>query len=273
MAKDSRKLAAALAWLARRPALMLLTARDRRLAAEAPERFRHAWMGLLGTSLVWGGVMVTLWGLAWEVFGGVEPLVLPAMVATGAICLGLYRRALVAAARVLGGTEPASQAVAAATLVLAVGFSLLGLGPYFHRWGDLRLPQWLGWLLPHAKHSRVLLLMPLWGAWAMLIAGKFCRPTERTDARVAAFVRGCGALAAAVCMAVLMFVTTVYFQHLGMGSQVLILAVTAVAVVALGVGLCRRAGGPTRQSLLAANVLAQLAFVLAYLAGRYLASR
>ena len=45
-------------------------------------------------------------------------------------------------------------------------------------------------------------------------------------------------------------------------------AAAFVAAVAGGLVLCRRAGGVTRQALLANNLVTQIAFLLAYLANR-----
>jgi hypothetical protein len=278
--------AAASAWLARRPGYMLLTAPDERLAGELPQRFARAWIGVMVTSVLWGGVLANLWGVTWKVFRDYDPLVLPAMATAGLFCLWPYRRGVAALAELLSRRDAAVRSVTTAVVVLVVALSLLGLKPDWHRW-EFDLPGWLVWLLrqvglndpdrierslrwlrPQAKLYRVLLLMPPWGGWAMLIGVKFSRPTDRTEPQVAAFARGCGALAAAACMALLMLVSVAWFHHLGTGSQVAILVVTVLAAVLGGAALCRAAGGPTRKALLASNVTTQIAFVLAYLAGR-----
>jgi hypothetical protein len=256
------------AWLAHRPAYMLLTAGDAPLSAEPPRRFHRAWMELMGISLLWGVILVNLWGVAWSVFRDYEPLVMPAMATSGLFCLWPFRRGIAALADFLAPQEATTRSVAASAIVLVVALSFLGLKPDWHRWEFTRLPWWIAWLQPDAKLYRVLLLMPLWGAWSMLITVKFCRPDERTEPQVSAFARGCGAPAAAGCMAVLLGASIAYFHHLGVGSQVAIFAVTVLAAIGGGAGLSRAAGGPCRQVLLAANVLTQIAFILAYLAGR-----
>ena len=263
--------AAVLAWVARRPGYMLLVSDDERLAAEAPERFARAWVGLMVMSLVWGVVLMNLWGVAWTVFRDYEPLILPAMATTALFCLWPFRRSLSALAEVVGGPAPAGQSVAAATLTLVVGMCLMGLKPDWQRWEWWEWPamRWLiNWLRPETKLYRVLLLMPLWGAWAMLIALKFCRSSDRTEPQVAALAAGCRAPAAAGCMAVLLLISVVYFQHLGPGSQAVLLVAPVLAAVFGGIGLCRRCGGVCRKALLGVNVLTQIVFVLAYLAGR-----
>ncbi len=260
-------------WLARRPGYMLLSAPDERLAAEPPERFRHAWIGLMAVSLLWGLVLLNLWGIAWKVFRDYDPLVMPAMVTAGLFCLWPFRRGIAALADLLAGRDATGRAVTAAALVLLVAFGLLGLKPDWDRWEHL--PWWLTWLRPvlpllrpQAKLYRVLVLMPLWGGWAMVIAVKFSRPTPRTEPQIAAFARGCGALVAAACMAVLLLVSIAYFCHLGTGSVVILCVVPILAAIAGGVGFCWRAGGPTRRALLSANVATQIAFLVTYLAGR-----
>ena len=256
------------AWLGRRPAYMLLTVADDRLAAEPPERFAGAWIELMGISLLWGVVLVNLWGVAWGIFRDFEPLVMPAMASAALFCLGPFRRGIASLATFLAPKDATARAVAASTIVLVLGLCFLGLKPDWQRWEFTRLPWWIGWLQPDAKLYRVLLLMPLWGAWSMLITVKFCKPTERTEPQVSAFAKGCGAPAAAGCMAALLLASIAYFHHLGLGSQVTILVVTVLTAIAGGSGLARAGGGPCRQGLLAANVLTQIAFVLGYLAGR-----
>ena len=269
MAKKAGKLAArAVGWLLRRPGYMLLAAGDERLAAEPPERFANALWGVMAVSLLWGAAMVAVWGAAWKIFPDYDLLIMPAMAATAALCLGPLRRAIAALAETVGGRDATARAVAAAAIVVVVALCFIRLKPDWQRLEYSVLPWWIGWLQPAAKLFRVLLVMPLWGAWSMLIAVKFCKPTARTEPQVAAFARGCGAAAAAGCMAALLGISIAYFHHLGMGSQVSIPAATGLAAIAAGVGLCRLAGGPDRKSLLAANVTTQIVFLLAYLAGR-----
>jgi len=261
-------LSSVLAWLARRPAYMLLTAADASLAGEPPRRFARTWIELMGLSLLWGILLVNLWGVAWGIFRDYEPLVMPAMATAGVFCLWPFRRGIAALAGFLSPRDATGRAVAAAAIVVIVALSFLGLKPDWHRWEFTKLPWWVAWLQPDAKLYRVLLLMPLWGAWAMVITVKFYKPGDRTEPQVSAFARGCGAAPAAGCMAGLLAASIAYFHHLGVGSQVTIFVVPVLAAIGGGVGLSRAAGGSCRRALLAANVLTQIAFILAYLAGR-----
>lgn len=250
------------------PARMLLTATDERLSAEPPDRFARAWLGLMCMGLLWGIVLANVWGLVWAIFRDTEPLMLPAVATSACFCLGPFRRALAVLTEMLAPKDGAARAVAGAMLVLVVTVCLAKLRPDFQRWEAAELPWWLGWLRPDAKLYRVLLLMPLWGAWAMLIALKFRRPSAPTEPQVSAVARGCGAPAAAGCMALLLLATIAYFSHLGPWGQAVILLGTILTAIAAGVGFSIAAGAVCRRALLAANVTTQVAFVLAYLAGR-----
>jgi len=264
-ARDAFRLA--LTWAASRPAHLLLTASDERLAAQPAQRFALAWLDVMAVSLVWGVVLANVWGVAWKVFHDYEPLIMPAVATAALMLLWPFRRAAVAVAETAGGGSPAGRAVVAGVVVLTLTLALARLRGDTQRWE----PQWavrLWWLIPEYKLYRVLLLMPLWGGWAMLIATRFCRPAPDAEPQVAAMAAGCPPLAAAGCMAVPLVPSMVYFHYLGAGSQVLIPAATIAAAVLGGAALCRRAGGLRRSSLLAANMLTQLAFLLAYLAGR-----
>jgi hypothetical protein len=262
--RDDNSGAGVWAWLARRPGQMLLSGDEEALSGEPAERFARAWVGLLAASLLWGLAMLAVWGAAWRVFQDYSVLILPPAAVGALFCLGPFRRGTVALADELGGRDATARAVAAAVVVLVLGLCLVRLYSPYERLDA----WWIKRLLPGEKFYRVLVLMPLWGAWAMTIAVKFCRPTERTAPQVRAFERGCPAPAAAGWMAALLAVSLICFHHLGPGSQLGIPVVTIFGAILSGLVLCRRHGGPDRSALLAANVLTQIVFVLAYLAGR-----
>jgi len=255
-------------WLMCRPAVLLMSADDEHLAAEAPGRFRRAWVGLTIGSVIWGIVLANMWGISWKVFRDPDLLIMPAAVTLALYCLWPFKRAIIALGRRLGGDSAGGQTVAIAVVVAVLAMCFMRLSPDWSRWEFPRLHPWIEWLRPQAKLYRVLMLMPAWGAWAMLIAVKFHRPGQRTEPQVAALARGCDALAVAGFMAVLLSVSIAYFHHLGLGGQVLVPLVTITAAIVGGVGFNRSTGGLTRQGLLAANMTTQIAFILAYLAGR-----
>ncbi len=247
--------------LTERPGYALLTASEERLGGLDPQRFAHAWIGLAGWSLLWGLAAAGLWSGAWWVFE--DEYGVPVLSAGGVLVVGLlwpYRRAGAAVTAVLGGSDAGSRGVSAAVLVAVLALLLLGL-----KGRDLYLPRvppaW-AWAAP-APFLRVLILAPLWGAWAMMIVPQFCRPGPGTAPAVAAFARGCGPVTAAGAMGAVAAVTTLYMSYLPWW-QLSISGGTIAAALLAGWLLCRRAGGLTRDALLAANLLTQIAFLLAY---------
>ena len=246
----------------RLPGWMLLSAGDDLLAAEPPERFARAWWQLMLVSFGWGLALTWVWGAAWALFRDVEGLLVrPALAATAALALGPLRRAIAAGAEMLGGAEGA-----AALLVMTLAGCLLGLDANFYSF-EPPLPWWLAWVRPPAKLYRVLMLMPLWGGWSMLVVAQLCRPNERTEPAVAAFARGCGPVATAACMGALLAATIQYFNYLPW-RQLCISGAAAASAIVGGLVLCRICGGLRRKALLAANLLTQIVFALAYLANR-----
>ncbi len=248
------------------PAGRMLLADEDRFAALPPQRYARAWIGLLGLSAAWGLIQWNLWGVSWRLFRDYEPLLMPAAVTAAVFCLLPYRRAVLALAGAVAGREPGGRALAVTVVVLLLAMCLARLLPdrYPPNWP--LLPWWIGWLRPPMTLYRVLVLMPLWGTWGMLIIGKFCRPSERTCPQTAALARGIGAAAAAAVMGALLLATVGYFHHLGLGGQVGMPTTTILVAIGGGAVLCRRTGGPTRPALLATNLLTQLAFLLAAIA-------
>ncbi len=258
------------AWVLRRPGYLLLTASDGRLASEPAERFRHGWLEVMGWSLIWGLAMANLWGVAWRVFHDYEPLIMPAVMTGTLLCLWPYRRAVTALVDFVGGPSASGRGVAGAVVVGALLLSLARLLPEWER-GPVDFSGWRGffsWLWPQAKLYRVLLLMPLWGGWAMLIATRFCPCRESAEPQVAAFAGGCRPLPAAISMTVPLAPTLVYFGHLGQGSLVVVALAALAAAILAGPVFCRAAGGLRRSALLAANLATQIVFLWAYLAAR-----
>ena len=254
-------------WLARQPAMIFMLADEERLAAEEPERFARAWFGLAVGAVLWGIVLANIWGISYTVFRDPDFPIMPTACTLGLFCLWPFRRAVTALGRQLGEQSVEGRTVAVAVVVVALAMTFMRLSPDPYRGEFPRLPWWIAWVRPQDKPYRVLLLMPAWGTWAMLITLKFCRPGRRTEPQLAALARGCDAVMVAIFMAVLLGVSIFYFHYLGLGGQVLVPLATIVAAIAGGIGFCRPPGGLTRQGLLAANLAAQIVFVMAYLVG------
>ena len=228
-------------------------------------RARRAWAGLLAFSLAYGLAGAGAWSLASACFGW-ETL-LPALAAVALVAGWFYRRAIVAAGRVLscGRGELSVLAGLLVVSLLAVYACLRG----GEAGREMDLPAWLAWARPYERHYRLLILAPLWGAWAMLIAPKLSVARASAGSNIEAFAQGCEPFAAAAALALPLLLSLFYLQFLHWWWQVLVPAISAIAAVCAGTLSVRRLG-LTRSALLAANVLAQLAFLLAYLAGRHL---
>ena len=99
----------------------------------------------------------------------------------------------------------------------------------------------------------------------MMIAAQFCRPGANSPAPMRAFARGCGPMLSVTILSALLCGSIVYFSFLPW-HQLTISAAAILGGIAAGALAARRAGGLTRGALLAANLGAQVAFVLVYLA-------
>ena len=249
-------------WLRRRPAYLLMTATPAELEPEPPARFAKAWRGLLVWSFLWGVAMVALYQFAWATFWELPGLpLMPVTAVVAATATGLYRRAVVALAQAAGGDSDSQASVCSAVIVAGLMLALLGLPSWRPHWTSI---PWLLRLVPRTMFW-VLLLAPLWGGWVMLIVPKFCPPSPSTEPQVTAMILGCGAPAATLTMAVPLAPTLWVFSVFGWWYLTIPVATFAGALIG-GWTLCRRFGGPTRQALLATNLLTQIVFILAYVA-------
>jgi len=244
---------------------MFMTAGDDRLGAQKPGRFTYAWIGLMGLAILTGLGLVGIWGLAWRICRDYGILSRPAAVAAVGLLAWPMRKAVVSAGGVLGIRGRTNQTSLAVALAVVVGVGFVSLVDREPKSYEYAMPYWLACIRPERSIFRVLLLMPVWGAWSMLIAIQFCRPDGATDSVTRRFARGCGPLAAAACLAPPLAGTIVYFHYLGPAAQAGISAVTVATAIASGPILCRLARGLTRDALLTGNLLTQLAFLMACL--------
>ena len=247
---------------------MLLTAGDEQLSSELTGRFTYAWAGLLILALGWGLGSAGIWAVAWKLFGEPVGRLMPAVAVAVVFGLWLFRRALTGMAEILFASSSTGRSMIVSSFILILTVTLLSLQPDYYR-ADSPLPAIISWFRPWVKIYRVLILMPLWGIWATLVTPQFCRPTAETEPALVAFSRGCGPLAVTAVMGLLLAVTITYFNFLPW-EQLAVSAVTVFGAITAGVIFCRLTGGLTRKAMLAANVLTQLIFALAYLATRNL---
>ncbi|MBS3820663.1 MAG: hypothetical protein GVY16_04115 [Planctomycetes bacterium] len=250
------------------PAWTFLTCSEERLAGVDAARFDRAWLGLLAISLAWGAASVGLWHLSYHVCR--EPAgfyVAPAIVLGAAWLLGFYGRAAGALASFLGAGGESRRSLASSVLVVTFMLVLLVLGPDWHR-QEPALPGWLpGWLRPASKIDRLLLLLPMWGAWTCMILPQFSRPDPAREPQLAAMACSGGPLTAAIVMGALLAISIGALAFLPW-AQLAIPGVGIATALLGGLAMARAAGGMNRSVLLAANLLTQLAMLLTYLAVR-----
>lgn len=249
------------------PAWLILTADDDRLVAKPAERFTGAWRGLILLSLVWGLTSIGLWNLAGWLFGWPGGMyVMQALTVAAIMLLIPYRRATEALVNAIAGPEATARSIVSAVVVIGLVTCLTVLRPDWYRQEQI-LPNWLVWIRPESKIDRVLLLMPLWGSWAMLILPHFRRLDRQISPAVAAMARGCGPMKTAVFMGMLLATTIGYFAYLPW-IQLTISAAGVAGAIGGGLFLAYRNGRMDRNVLLATNVLTQLSVLATFLANR-----
>ena len=259
-----------LRWFFRRlasfPAWMILSAEDSAIESGPPQRFRRAWLGMMLVGGLWGVALCCTWGLASKVFGDFEDLpIMPAMAALTMTALIPGRRAIIALSEI-GAKASSTQSLLRSLMLVVFALCLVVLRTSPH-YLEYPLPYWIDWIRPPWKPFRVLMLMPLWGAWAMLINARFHKPMPDAQKAIAAFAEGCGPLCAAASLVPPLAGSLFYFHYLGVWRQMSIAFWPTAAAIGGGWIVCR-GRGLGRTSLLAVNLLTQFVFLLAYLANR-----
>ncbi len=249
-------------WLTERPSYMFLTAGDERLEAQDPARFTYAWIGLMGLALLTGLTLIGLWSVVWRLFHDWDRLSRPAGITAIFILTWPMRMALASIGPAFRLRSRGNQFALAAAAAALIGVGFMSLAERYPSGYEYTMFSWIAWIRPELSIFRVLLLMPIWGAWSMLIAGQFQPPNAATDAATRRFVRGCGPLAAAACMAMPLAGTIIYFHYMGVFGQVAVTVGTLIAAIASGPILCAIGGGLTRRALLAASLVTQIVFLI-----------
>jgi len=249
-------------------AALLLWGGDARVAANDGARVRRPWLALAGCGVAMGIALAVVWAAAANAFPWwyVSDLpLMPVAAVIAALALGPGRRMLTAPGELMEPSRAAGAALVTTAVGIILALGLLGIVPV-HREGQW-LPSWLAWIRPPAEY-RVLLLMPMWGVWAMMVPMHFCRPAATAGKLVAAIayrqpIAGTAAWMALALAASLWYLNTMAY------NWALVPPAAALAVGSLGgIAICRAAGGVGRRALLAANLATQLAFLLGYLAAK-----
>jgi hypothetical protein len=261
--------AKALAWLGLTGGFILLAGRPERHTDNPDRLFARAWIGLLALSLLWGWLSIAVFGAVLRASGGVSRPLWAAAAVLAALCLaGPFRPAALDLAGLLGLRTRAARTVIFLLLWAAWTACLAYLRlkqHHGHADEEQALLPALAWIRPDLEAFRVLLLVPLWGAWGMMIAVQFCRPGEGSCPALRCFAAGCGPMLSAAVMGILLWWSILYFSFLPW-RQLTISAAAVLAGILSAILARRRAADLSRPVLTAANLGAQLAFLLAYLA-------
>lgn len=245
--------------------LWYLAASPRRLEARRQVHLRRPTWTVLALAAAWGLIQVALcertFHLTWQ--ARLDWLV-PAAVCAAAGTLLLYRRGALALLDALPGCRrpwlrwPGLIALTAA-LTAVLNYAVRRWNP---DWPTHLPPGWQ-WLWPRALY-RAILLAPVWGGWAMLVLGRFHRPTDRTDGPTRRLAEAVSPIGAAAGLAVPLAASLVYLNF-AYPWHVVPPAAAVLAALGGGTALVRLYGGLTRQAVLAANFLTQVAFLVSYL--------
>jgi len=214
---------------------------------------RRAWPSVLLAGLGWAFVPVALLQTAcrWGWPHGLGWLI-PAALCAAALALRP------------GGRGPIVTALALTLGAVGVAAAINYAVRYWDPDWPTQLPQPWAWLWPRALY-RVLILMPVWGAWALLALGRFRPPGDLTDAPTRRLVETTGPVRAAAMLAVPLAGTLVGLMFLRPAMRFVPPAGAVLAGLAGGAILARRRGHLGREVLLGANLLAQMGFLGGYL--------
>jgi hypothetical protein len=245
---------------------------------------RHAaravgWIVPLG--LVIGIIWAAAFRVSWRLYGETANMrVLPALVIVLIECLltgPFLALGLARTMHLLTSGAPTRPAVDDEEPLSPVGSLALGLTilaqwvllvsvpttvPWYPSHTDWR--HHFAWMYP-APVYRPLVLAPLWGRWAILLAASIGRTSPRADGRTIAL---CEAVSPARLLGHLvlpMALTAIYCsrdRNLLTGAIIGLLVFAATYVVAMAIA--RRGGGQTRHSLFASAQVAQLSFLMLY---------
>lgn len=244
----------------------------------APERPTDAagwskaalWFPLYGLAV--GILYAAVYRASWKWFGEYERLrLLPvALVLMADLGFCGYRQ-LAATVRLLAGRAPrpidlgppASVAVALAVLLKFMMLLSLPVGAY--PWpADWR--EHLGPLFP-AVIYRPLVLMPLWGRWALLLAMSLGRMTPQSPAPLRDMAGGVRLAAMMAWWLATTLLTIAYssaaITHLAHG--VVIALGVLVSTYLASFWMARRSGGQNEDTVLATGLVAEIAFLAFYL--------
>jgi hypothetical protein len=265
-------------WLAGR---FLFPCDDQRRADDPNWPAAGRWFVLWGLAI--GVVYAVVFRAAWRWFGEYEYIRWLPAVAVLTVDLGFCGyRLLVGAADVASrrhsceasnaplATPPALVAIVLVALAKYAMLVSLPLGrleqPSTIGWDQSGGAGWLGFLRPGAIY-RPLILMPIWGRWAVTLALSIGRAAPDSSARLQDMARGSRLW---VILALWLAVTALTAWYCGRSwvelpyGLALTLGVTTVSYLAAFI-LARRAGGQSEATVAGAGLVAEIAFLALYL--------
>ncbi len=234
----------------------------------------------LGVGLVWVGIFIVCKKQFWQaealhVVPALAVAVIDSLFLSHRLWVGLAlsAEAAVEPTRLRGASErDADRMGATGTLVLILAVTvtvgcLMSL-PAGRLWwpghGDPR--RYLNWAYPSPIY-RPLLLAPLWGRWAVLLAALVGRASTRAGREMHMLSQAVSPARVLAWIVLPWFLTAIYCsRHRNLVTGTIIsLIVLAVSYQAAWVW-ARRGSGQTKDSVLAVGAIAQLTFLIAYLA-------
>lgn len=231
----------------------------------------------LATGIVWAA----LFRVSWRLYGETANMrVLPALVIVLVECLltgpflalGLARtmHLLTSASPHRSQThdeEPLSP-VGSLALVLAILaqwvllVSVPNATPWYPSQTDWRHP--FVWLYP-APIYRPLVLAPIWGRWAILLAASIGRAAPQADRRTVALSESISPSTLLGHLVLPMGLTSLYCSRdQNLLTGVIIGLIVFATTYVVSIAFARRGGGQTRHSLFATAQVAQLTFLMLY---------
>ena len=254
---------------------------ERRHAGDPHWRAAGRW--LVAWGLLIGGLYALVFRVAWRWFGeyqGIRWLPVAAVLTVDLGCCGyrlLAGSAGIASAcrpNAVGSSPPPGLPTLLAIVLVAITKYAMLLSLPLGVWRSSPAGVWvwehslarLGLLYPQAIY-RPLILMPLWGRWAMTLAVTIGRVAPGGSNRLRAMARGTHLAVVVIYWLFCAAVTTMYCtpsgEHLARGV-VIALAVMVVSYLSSFV-LARRTGGQTEATVGTTALAAELAFLGLYL--------
>jgi len=248
---------------------------------EAPGLWRQAiwWFVPIGLliGLGWALTYRAAWHLFGEVVAGVRFMpattvwLLDTAFFGSMLAVAVARVAHAWTSRQRAGGEPSTAddasaiGVLALVAVLVVKWAMLVSLPMGMPWWPSDWRRWFNFAYPRPIY-RPLLLAPLWGRWAILLAAGIGRTARSCDPATTSLCRAMRPSFTLTALLGPMFLSAVYCSRQGNRLIGVVLGLMVLGISFAGaVTLARKFGGQTRWTLLAAGQLAELAFLACYL--------